>query len=529
MRPVDPELIRRSGPIKGAIVTTVFTGLVAAIAAVVQAASAAAVISRAFLKHEPVASLTTPLIAFAVAWLLRSTANTVQDVWARRSGLRAVAALRQEIAGAYARSDATTTAMFPLLSRGIDALEVYVARYLPQLVLAVMVPVGLGAWILRNDGWTAIVLVITIPLIPVFMALIGWFTDAAVTKQWSAVGRITDVIGDLFTGLPDLIIFDRARAQADVIRKLGTDATHATMRVLRISFLSSFALELIATISVAIMALGIGLRLTSGRIDLETGLMILILAPDVYLPLRLVGTQFHAAVEGMEAWNQALPMLQSEQSSGAVLTGPVDAVTLDGLVCGYGKALHEPLSLRFERGTLTAITGHSGVGKSTLLRTITGLIPALAGSVSVNEQPVQSFDERVWFQHVGYVPQEPWLGHGTVRDALTAGSPRAEAACLEALQSVGLHELSLDARIDDFSGGVSIGQRRRIALARYRLRDCDVLLLDEPTAAVDAESESAILELLEQWRAQGAIVIVVAHRAALVKAATKVVHLGGAR
>lgn len=529
MRPVDPELIRRSGAVKGAIVVTVFTGLVAAGAAVLQAATAAAVISRAFLRHEAVSSLGLPLTAFALAWLLRSTANAVQDVWARRAGLRAVAALRQEVADAYTRSDAGATAMFPLLSRGIDALEVYVARYLPQLVLAVMVPAGLGAWMLRNDGWTAVVLLITIPLIPVFMALIGWFTDAAVTKQWTAVGRITDVIGDLFTGLPDLIIFDRARAQAEVIRKLGTDATHATMRVLRISFLSSFALELIATISVAIMALGIGLRLTSGHIDLETGLMILILAPDVYLPLRLVGTQFHAAVEGMEAWNQAVPLLTAPRPAGALLSEPITSLNLDGLVCGYDSALHEPLMTRFERGTLTAITGHSGVGKSTLLRTIAGLVPPRQGSVSVNGQPVHALDQRGWFARVGYVPQEPWLGHGSVRDALAAGTEVSDAACREALDRVGLQGLSLEARIDDFSGGVSVGQRRRIALARYRLRDCEVLLLDEPTAAVDAESESAILDLLEEWRAHGTIVITVAHRAALVQAATDVIHLGVAR
>ena len=529
MRPLDPELIRRSGAVKGAIAATVFTGLVSAAASVVQAAAAAAVISRAFLQHQPVAALTTQLVAFAAAWFVRSTANTVQDVWARRSGLRAVAALRRDLAAAYGRSDAAPEAMFPLLSRGIDALEVYVARYLPQLVLAILVPVGLGAWILRNDPWTAVILVITIPLIPVFMALIGWFTDSAVTKQWSSVSRITEVVTDLFTGLPDMLIFDRAKSQAELIHKLGSDATHATMRVLRISFLSSFALELIATISVAIMALGIGLRLTSGNIDLETGLMILILAPEVYLPLRQVGTQFHAAVEGMEAWKQAQPMLAQQRTAAEYIDAPLKSLKLRDLSFGYGSALTAPVTAKLKRGTVTTITGHSGVGKSTLLRTLAGLMAPIAGEVTVSGHSVHALDERAWFDRVGYVPQHPWLGHGTLRDALTSGREASDAECSAALAAVGLLDLPLEARIDDLSGGFSVGQRRRIALARYRLRKCDILLLDEPTAAVDAESEAAILHVLEEWRAQGAIVVVVAHRQALVQAATQVLHLERAR
>ncbi len=529
MRPLDPELIRRSGAVRGAIARTLLTGVIAAAASAVQAGAAAAVIAQAFLQHKPLATLSHYLVAFACAWGVRAIAQSLQDAWARTAGLRAVLQLRQDVARAYARTEGQSDNTLALMSRGIDALEIYIARYLPQLVLAVVLPIGLGAWILRNDWWTAVVLVITIPLIPLFMALIGWFTDTAVTRQWQVVGRITDVIDDLFAGLPDLVVFNRAKAQASLIRRLGSDATSATMKVLRISFLSSFALELIATISVAIVALGIGLRLTNGEMDLETGLMILILVPDVYLPIRLVGTQFHAAVEGMEAWTQALPLLQEPETRTVALEEVITSLHLHDVESGYTHPVHRPVTVHLERGAMLAITGPSGVGKTTLLRSIAGLITPLAGQITVNQRDVHSLEESAWFARVGYVPQDPWLGHGTVRDALTKGVTASDADCRAALAELGLSDIALDAVVDDFGSGVSVGQRRRIALARYALRRCDVMLLDEPTAAVDADSEAAILHRIMQWRTEGRILIVVAHRPALVAAASDVLHLVGVR
>ena len=527
MRPIDPALIRRSGSIRVAIIATVLTGLVAAAASVIQAGAAAAVITRVFLKHAELAAVRGYLIAFACAWLVRAAVNSAQDVIARQGGLRAVAQLRREVALAYGSADATPESTLALLSRGIDALEIYVARYLPQLVLAVLVPIGLGAYILSNDLWSAVVLVITIPLIPLFMALIGWFTEDAVTRQWAVVGRITDVIEDLFSGLPDLVIFDRAKAQAKLIQDLGSQAASATMKVLRISFLSSLALELLATISVAIIALGIGLRLTNGEIGLEAGLAVLILAPDVYLPIRQVGTQFHAAVEGIGAWQQAQQLLAIEDERTVSCPASIDTIGLRDLVSGYATGLHAPINIELTAGTLTVITGRSGVGKSTLLRTIAGLAAPLKGSVEIGNVDTRTIRERDWFSRVAYVPQDPWLGHGTVREALTRGFAATDDECNAALSSVGLADLALDAHVDDLGSGVSIGQRRRVALARYRLRNCSLLLLDEPTAAVDAESEAAILRLLEQWCADGAIVVAVAHRAALIQAAHQVMHMDG--
>lgn len=523
MRPLEPALIRTSGAIRGAVATTVVTGLIAAAASVVQACAAAAVVARVFMEHQHLADVQSQLVVFAAAWAVRASAVTAQDVWARTYGLQAVADLRARAAnGLAAAADGGTLA---LLTRGIDAIEVYVTKYLPQLILAVLVPIGLLGYIVSRDTWTALIIVVTIPLIPIFMSLIGWFTEESVTRQWQTVSRITDVITDLFAGLPDLVVFNRARAQAATIRRLGTDAAHATMRVLRISFLSALALELLATISVAIVAVGIGLRLTNGELDLETGLAVLILAPDVYLPIRMVGTQFHAAVEGMEAWSQAQPLLGQPEPRTTELHEPVSHLAIDRLEVGYDHSLCAPITIDARTGELVAIVGPSGVGKTTLLRTIAGLQPPHAGAVRANGRPVHDITESDWFRRIGYLPQDPWLGHGTVREALTRGSAATDDECHRALAAVGLADLYPNSRIDDLGTGISVGQRRRIALARTLLRKPDIYLLDEPTAAVDADSEAAILRVLQRAREAGAIVIAVAHRPALVAAADHVVRV----
>lgn len=526
MRPIEPSLIRTSGSTRSAISITVLTGLVAAAASVVQAGAAAAVVARVFLHGLQLEDVRTQLVTLGIAWVVRSLAITAQDVWARYAGLRAVAELRAATTRAFATTTAPTPSALPLLTRGIDALEVYVTKYLPQLVLAVVVPLGLGGYILTKDVWTAIILVLTIPLIPIFMALIGWFTEGSVTRQWRSVSHITDVINDLFAGLPDLVIFSRATAQARTIRRLGSDAADATMKVLRISFLSALALELLATISVAIVAVGIGLRLVNGELDLETGLLVLILAPDVYLPIRMVGTQFHAAVEGMEAWNQAQPLLQQQRPRRTPLHGSVEQLDVRDLVVGYDRPLTPALSFTATAESVTAVVGPSGVGKTSLLRTIAGLQAPLGGSVAANATDVHTIIERDWFGRLAYLTQDPWLGHGTVREALTRGSAATDEACQQALAEVGLADLYLNTHIDDLGSGVSIGQRRRIALARYRLRTPDVVLLDEPTAAVDVTSEDRILQLIERWKSEGVIVIAVAHRPALLSIADQIIRLG---
>lgn len=525
MRPLDPALIRSSRAIRGAVATTVVTGLIAAAASVFQAGAAAVIVTQVFLQQATLVDVRHDLVLLALAWTCRAVAVASQDAAARSFGLRAVAELRARALRGYAATSQDSSGALTLLTRGIDAIELYVTKYLPQLILAVLVPVGLLGYIVSRDVWTTVIIITTIPLIPAFMALIGWFTEDSVTRQWQAVARITDVINDLFAGLPDLVVFNRARAQVKTIRRLGHNAADATMRVLRVSFLSALALELLATISVAIVAVGIGLRLTNGELDLETGLVVLILAPDVYLPIRMVGTQFHAAVEGMEAWAQTQPLLQTSTQSKMSWHAPVNRLTLTGVRVGHDRVLAAPITFSADAGSLTAIIGPSGAGKTTLLRTLAGLQKPLGGSVYVDGTSVHAIAESDWFRRIGYLSQDPWLGHGTVREALTRGATATDDECVHALASVGLADLYLNSAIDDLGSGISVGQRRRIALARMMLRKPDLYLLDEPTAAVDAESERTILDVLQHIRATGAIVIAVAHRPALVSAADQVVRV----
>jgi len=525
VRPFDPRLAKELKPIKGAIGITAVLAFLAAIALVFQAIFTAKAINDAFLLHHNLSEV-LPLILFAsVAWLTRTLLSSLNESLSRRYGLQAVANAREK---SVAQILQTRELPIPiggavtLLTRGIEGLEVYVSKYLPQLVISAIVPAGIGAVIFWLDPLAALILVMTIPLIPLFMALVGWFTSANVERHWQQVTSLSSTLADLMNGLPELTIFNRVKQQASEIHRLGTLQQTATMKVLRLSFLSAFVLELLATISVAIVAVAIGLRLVNGEIEFWKGLAVLILAPDVYSPLRMLGVHFHSAVEGMEAWNQVKLILDSPKVERGNLNKNISEITWPSQNIFLGENEISIPTGRTTSGKFTVVVGPSGIGKSTLLKVICGELP---GEVSCN-----ILDQESFAQNVAHVDQSANLPEGTVRDLLQYGRPKriSDSEIQIVLNALGL-TLSLDQFVSDRSVGVSIGQRRRLAIAHALLRRPNILLLDEPSAALDEQSEKQILIALRGFVDAGGAVLAVAHRESFRKIADEIIEFAGSK
>ncbi|MES6367907.1 thiol reductant ABC exporter subunit CydD [Cutibacterium acnes] len=469
-----------------------------------------------------------------LAWL--------QESLAHRASASVKSQLRRDIL--QARLSRPTDATMPsgtlisLMTTGLDALDGYYSKYLPQLVLAVIVPVVLATAIGLNDLTSVVIVVVTIPLIPVFMALIGWRTEAAVAKRFKVATRLANHFADLVAGLPTLQVFGRARAQLEGLRRTEAANRSETMRTLRISFLSSFVLELLATLSVALVAVTVGFRVAAGGMDLRTSLFILILAPEVFLPVRQVGVLFHDAADGMAAAEVSFGLIESGRptapKSDVEIASPREVpVVISGLTHTYegtDRAAPDGLSLRIEPGSVVALVGYSGGGKTTALSCVLGFIDPDSGSILVGDRELIGADESVWQswrRQLAYVPQVPAMMAGTVAENIRLGcSDAPEAMLRDALDRCGAAAIPLNKRIDDDAEGLSAGERRRVALARALVRveqaEAGLLVLDEPTAGLDADTEATVLEAV---RASGASVLVVSHRRNIIAAADVVVDL----
>lgn len=469
-----------------------------------------------------------------LAWL--------QESLAHRASASVKSQLRRDIL--QTRLSRPTDATMPsgtlisLMTTGLDALDGYYSKYLPQLVLAVIVPAVLATAIGLNDLTSLVIVVVTIPLIPVFMALIGWRTEAAVAKRFKVATRLANHFADLVAGLPTLQVFGRARAQLEGLRRTEAANRSETMRTLRISFLSSFILELLATLSVALVAVTVGFRVAAGGMDLRTSLFILILAPEVFLPVRQVGVLFHDAADGMAAAEVSFGLIESGRptapKSDVEIASPREVpVVISGLTHTYegtDRAAPDGLSLRIEPGSVVALVGHSGGGKTTALSCLLGFIDPDSGSILVGDRELIGADESVWQswrRQLAYVPQVPAMMAGTVAENIRLGcSDAPEAMLRDALDRCGAAAIPLNKRIDDDAEGLSAGERRRVALARALVRveqaEAGLLVLDEPTAGLDADTEATVLEAV---RASGASVLVVSHRRNIIAAADVVVDL----
>ncbi|MEU6094210.1 thiol reductant ABC exporter subunit CydD [Streptomyces sp. NPDC047079] len=539
MKPIDPRLLRYARATRLFLVAVIGLGVVGASLVIAQAMLIAEVVVGAFQHHDSAAALRIPLLLLAAVALGRALVSWLTELAAHRASAAVKSELRGRLlerAGALGPgwlSEQRTGSLVTLATRGVDALDDYFSRYLPQLGLAVVVPVAVLARIVTEDWVSAAIIVATLPLIPLFMILIGWATRSQMDRQWRLLSRLSGHFLDVVAGLPTLKVFGRAKAQAESIKRITGEYRQATMRTLRIAFLSSFALELLATISVALVAVTIGMRLVHGDMDLYIGLVILVLAPEAYLPLRQVGAQYHAAAEGLSAAEEIFTVLETPVPTSGTRRLPDGEIAFEGLTVRYpGRSSDavSAMSLTVAPGETVALVGPSGAGKSTLLNVLLGFVPPTDGCVRVGGVDLASADLEEWRSRIAWVPQRPHPYAGTIAENVRLARPDADdAAVRSALADAGALEFvdALPAGADTVLGeegaGLSAGQRQRLALARAFLADRPVLLLDEPTASLDGATEAEIVEAVRRLAA-GRTVLLVVHRPALLGIADRIVR-----
>ncbi|MFI7655176.1 thiol reductant ABC exporter subunit CydD [Streptomyces albidoflavus] len=540
MKPIDPRLLRYARATRFFLAAVVVLGALGAGLVIAQAMLLAELIVSSFEQRFDTGDLTTPLLLLVAVALGRALVSWLTELAAHRASAAVTSELRMRLVeragqlGPGWLGDRRTGSLIALATRGVDALDDYFARYLPQLGLAVVVPVAVLARIVTEDWVSAAIIVVTLPLIPLFMALIGWATQSRMDRQWGLLSRLSGHFLDVVAGLPTLKIFGRAKAQAESIRRITHDYRRATLRTLRIAFLSSFALELLATLSVALVAVTIGMRLVHGDMDLYTGLVILVLAPEAYLPLRQVGAQYHAAAEGLAAAEEVFAVLETPVPHRGTQAPPAGALAFEGVTVRYpgrdAPAVREA-TFTVEPGETVALVGPSGCGKTTLLQAALGFVAPAEGRVTVGGTDLAEVDREQWHQRIAWVPQRPQLFAGTVAENVRLARPDAsEAEVARALEQAGAREFvaglpaGAETELGEDGAGLSAGQRQRVALARAFLADRPVLLLDEPTASLDGASEEAVVQAVRRL-AVGRTVLLVVHRPALLAVADRVVRL----
>lgn len=455
-----------------------------------------------------------------------------------------------------------------LVTAGVEGLEAYIARFLPQLLLAGLLPFALLLAVFPCDWRASLVLIFSAPCIPLLMVLIGKGTEALNRRQFGQLARLSGYLLDLVQGLPDLKIFGAVKREAGLVAAASEQYRSATMKVLRVAFLSAFALEFFSTVGTAVIAVVIGFRLLAHELTLLDGLYVLLLAPEFYLPLRNLGLSYHSRMNGIAAAERITPLLGEirktcnaeapghEKNSTAEQRQPGTAKTFavaalprvsapehpPELVCesvtfryGGERGGVQEVCLSIPSGSITALAGASGSGKSTLARLLLGLARPESGRVLVNGGDLQDRDLQEWRSRLAWVPQQPFFFTATIRENLLLGCPDADTATLRtALEKAALWPTvaalpdGLDTRLGDQGAGLSGGELRRLALARVLLRDARLVLLDEPTAGLDASNERLVLDCLQRL-APGRTLLVISHREEVVRRCTQVVELAAGR
>jgi len=530
-------------------VAAVTVGVIGTAALVAQAVLLGLIVQEVLIGHAGLGRTVPALVALAAAFALRAGAAWAGEVAAHRTSATVTSTLRRQLLtravalGPSWLAGERTGELAASATQGVDALDGYFARYLPTLVLSALTPVILLACIVVRDWFSAVILALTVAVIPLFMILLGLEATRNADRQWARLSGLAATFYDLLQGLPTLRAFGRTDDGRHTLARANRELHDETMSTLKVAFLSSLALETMASVGTALVALFLGLRLLHGSLPLGTALAILVLAPEVYLPLRRAGAEFHSSAEGRAAAARILDVLDAADA----VVVPTDAADVRPLPdparhplrladitvrhTGRSQAVLDEVDLELRPGEHLAVVGESGSGKSTLLNVLMGFVVPESGGVLVGDRLLTPGHLRDWRRQVAWVPQRPALVRGTLEDNLRLGNPDASAGDVRrALERSGLDGLvarlpgGLATPVGEGGLTLSAGERQRIAIGRAVLRDVPVVLLDEPTAHLDAAREEELRHVLAPWL-EGRSVVMAAHRGGLLGRVDRTVTL----
>ena len=504
----------------------------------------AAIINAVFLENAALAGVSSWLAALAVLMFLRAVAVYYGERMAHRLADCIKQDLRQRVIthllalGPVPLARQASGDLVNVLTEGIENLEAYFARYLPQLITAALVPAFILGFVVFRDVTSAALMLVTAPLIPFFMLLIGRAAEKLNKRQWEKLSRLSAHFLDVLEGLTTLKLFGRSKEQITVIARMAGEFRDTTLSVLRIAFLSALTLELFATISTALVAVMVGVKLLFWELNFFDAFFVLLLAPDYYLPLRLLGTHFHSGMAGSAAAAQiyqVLAMPLPEHTAGSQSFPRQGSINLafEEVHFAYDDGTRPALAgvtFAVQAGEKVALVGSSGAGKSTIAALLLRFIEAQAGCIKVNGQPLTNLATGDWLAQVSYVPQNPHLFSATVADNIAFGFPCNREEIEKAAEQAGAHRFitqlpeGYDTVVGEGGRCLSGGERQRLAIARALLRDAPVVILDEATANLDPRTEALIQEGLDKLLA-GRTALIIAHRLTTVYGADRIIVL----
>ena len=544
MRLLDRRLLSRAEPVRALLAADAVLGVLAALLVLAQAVLIAHVAAGAFAGAS-IADMVVPLALLVLATVGRSATTWAFEAFGRRAANDVLAGLRLDLVERRLRDQpaaldgAESAEVATAAVSGVDALETTFARYLPQVVLAVTVPLAVLVLVASIDLVSAGLMLLTLPLVPVFMWLVGRYTERRARERWQTLALLATHFLDVVRGLPTLRAFNRGEAQAERIEEVSDRYRRATMGTLRVAFLSGTVLELAATLGIALVAVTVGVRLVEGGLGFEAGLTVLVLAPELYLPLRNLAAQFHASADGLAVAERLLDLVEGPEAAGAPASAAAPSpryvpVRLEGVSFTYPAregAVLDGVDLELAPGETVALVGPSGGGKSTIASLLLSLFEPTRGRVTAGTVDLTACDSAAWRAQIAWVPQHPTIFRGTVADNIRLGDATADDGRVRAAAELagadefvaGLPE-GYDTLVGEGGRPLSAGELQRIALARAFVRDASLVILDEPTSNLDPGNAELVGEAVERLRA-GRTVLLIAHRPELASRADRIVHL----